>query len=272
MNGEPIATDVRFFSLTSRIGRARFLAYNIGLMLLALVPGLLCGVALVFSPRLGGLLMLVLELALLVMSISLMVRRLHDLDKSGWWALLAIVPLVNLIFLLYLIFAPGTVGENGFGLQPPPNTTWVLVGAWAYGIFTLGGIALVPIALGSYQDFIARAQMAEAEQLAKDAEAAASEYSQQNKDWPPDLSRAYANADPSMDAGRYTQSLLGKRTADGYAIVVTMKSIGVARSLEGKSLEVWTSDGGATWHCGPGGPDPVDDMYLGGYCRESGAP
>jgi uncharacterized membrane protein YhaH (DUF805 family) len=46
------------------------------------------------------------------------VGRLHDLDRSGWWLLLNLVPFVNLAFGIYLLVAPGTEGPNRFGPDP----------------------------------------------------------------------------------------------------------------------------------------------------------
>lgn len=46
------------------------------------------------------------------------VQRLHDVDKSGWWLLLSLVPLVNIVLLVYLYVAPGTRGPNRFGPDP----------------------------------------------------------------------------------------------------------------------------------------------------------
>jgi uncharacterized membrane protein YhaH (DUF805 family) len=40
------------------------------------------------------------------------IRRLHDLNKSGWYLLLAFIPIVNIIMILYLLFAPGKVEGN----------------------------------------------------------------------------------------------------------------------------------------------------------------
>ena len=34
-------------------------------------------------------------------------RRLNDLDQSGWWGIMMIIPLLNFFFGLYLVFAPG---------------------------------------------------------------------------------------------------------------------------------------------------------------------
>ncbi len=46
------------------------------------------------------------------------VKRLHDLDKSGWLILLCLVPIVGWLFGLYMLFADGTVGPNQYGPDP----------------------------------------------------------------------------------------------------------------------------------------------------------
>lgn len=56
----------------------------------------------------GGLLTGIYSLVLLVPSVAVAVRRIHDSDKSGWWILL---PFYN----LYLLIRKGTVGPNRFG-------------------------------------------------------------------------------------------------------------------------------------------------------------
>jgi len=61
---------------------------------------------------------LVVACAYLLISLSAWIRRFHDLDQSGWMALLCFVPVVNLLALLLLIFAPGTRGPNRYGVQP----------------------------------------------------------------------------------------------------------------------------------------------------------
>ena len=61
---------------------------------------------------------LVATLALLVPSIAAGVRRLHDTDKSGWWLLLGLVPLVGAIALIVFFCQRGTVGTNQFGPDP----------------------------------------------------------------------------------------------------------------------------------------------------------
>ena len=57
-------------------------------------------------------------LATLFISLSAWVRRLHDMDQTGWLALLAFVPLVNILMFFVLLFASGTPGANRYGPQP----------------------------------------------------------------------------------------------------------------------------------------------------------
>jgi len=62
-----------------------------------------------------SLLSTIWELATLVPSIAIGVRRLHDLDRSGWWLLLAFIPLVGAIILIVWFCGKGTDGPNRFG-------------------------------------------------------------------------------------------------------------------------------------------------------------
>ncbi len=49
---------------------------------------------------------------------ALLVKRCHDWDKKGWWALIFIIPLINIIWLIVLGVVRGTEGENRFGPNP----------------------------------------------------------------------------------------------------------------------------------------------------------
>lgn len=65
-----------------------------------------------------AVLLLVSGLFGFVASIMMLERRLHDLDKSGWWMLLLCVPLVNILFYIYILFFKGTEGPNQYGEDP----------------------------------------------------------------------------------------------------------------------------------------------------------
>jgi uncharacterized membrane protein YhaH (DUF805 family) len=101
-----------------RIGRLGFLLaviYGISIFIIPLV--------LVFAIR-GSAIINVISIILIMIgvisvipiSISIHIRRWHDLSQSGWLALLGFVPLVSVFVFIYLIFAPGTKDTNAYGL------------------------------------------------------------------------------------------------------------------------------------------------------------
>lgn len=55
------------------------------------------------------------SLATLVPGIALGVRRFHDIDKSGWWLLIGLIPVVGFLVLIYFFVQPPTPGPNRFG-------------------------------------------------------------------------------------------------------------------------------------------------------------
>ncbi|MFZ4286404.1 DUF805 domain-containing protein [Variovorax sp. HJSM1_2] len=65
-----------------------------------------------------GLLSGLFALGLIVPNLSVTVRRLHDTNRSGWWVLLSLVPLVGQIVLIVFMAQKGDVGENRFGPDP----------------------------------------------------------------------------------------------------------------------------------------------------------
>lgn len=60
-------------------------------------------------------------LASIIPSWAVTIRRLHDQDKSGWYALLTFIPYIGPLILLVLAFLPGTDGENDYGFDPRTN-------------------------------------------------------------------------------------------------------------------------------------------------------
>tara|TARA_B100000809_G_scaffold115399_1_gene113578 strand:+ start:56 stop:475 length:420 start_codon:yes stop_codon:yes gene_type:complete len=59
-----------------------------------------------------------LPFVLIPAAITLVVRRLHDVGKSGWWFFIGIIPLVGAIYLIYLFVQEGDSGENMYGSVP----------------------------------------------------------------------------------------------------------------------------------------------------------
>jgi uncharacterized membrane protein YhaH (DUF805 family) len=65
-----------------------------------------------------GLLGGIYGLAIIIPSIAVSVRRLHDIDRTGWWLLISLVPVIGTIVLLVFAALEGTPGENRFGPNP----------------------------------------------------------------------------------------------------------------------------------------------------------
>lgn len=107
-------------------GRARrkeywfFVLFNIiAVFILAFIDALLG----TFSQETGvGLLSGVYSLAVLIPSIAVAVRRLHDTDRVGWWVLIGLIPLIGAIVLIIFFVLDSTPGDNRFGLNPKGAT------------------------------------------------------------------------------------------------------------------------------------------------------
>lgn len=54
----------------------------------------------------------------LIPTLAVTVRRLHDIDLSGWWLLVCMIPLIGILFLFVLMLRGGHSGENRFGPNP----------------------------------------------------------------------------------------------------------------------------------------------------------
>jgi len=70
-----------------------------------------------FSP-IGWVFMAVLYIALLWAGLAIGVKRLHDRNRSGWFYLLMLVPILNIWMFVEIYFLRGTVGTNRYGDDP----------------------------------------------------------------------------------------------------------------------------------------------------------
>lgn len=97
-------------------GRARrqeywmFLLFN---MIIAFVLGFIEGIF--GSPGIIGMLY---SLAVLIPSIAVSMRRLHDTGRSGWWMLIGFIPVLGAIVLLIFFVQDSMQGENQYGPSP----------------------------------------------------------------------------------------------------------------------------------------------------------
>jgi uncharacterized membrane protein YhaH (DUF805 family) len=73
------------------------------------------------NPQMTYLVTIPIAIIIVFFGISLSIRRLHDLNKTGWLTLIIYIPLVGAFYGLYLLFSQGTTGENKYGSQPLPR-------------------------------------------------------------------------------------------------------------------------------------------------------
>lgn len=106
-------------------GRARRAEYWWFYLFFGLVIGVLTFVDILlfgYSPEkdepTANVLAGIAALGLLLPMLAVSIRRLHDRDKSGWWLLWGLLPLIGGLILLYQYVQRGTVGDNRFGPDP----------------------------------------------------------------------------------------------------------------------------------------------------------
>ncbi len=73
----------------------------------------------IFGEYAANIVILVVPLVLLYPALAVGIKRWHDRDKSGWWMLIVLVPVVGPFwYLIECGFLRGTAGENRFGPDP----------------------------------------------------------------------------------------------------------------------------------------------------------
>jgi uncharacterized membrane protein YhaH (DUF805 family) len=110
-----MAKNIGFwFSLRHRVARRAYLIFWAAGIALGVIGQL---VALSESEIAAGLYGLAM-IPWLWLGICVNVKRLHDVGKSGWLALLLFVPIANVILFGFLAFTPGVKGANEYGPEP----------------------------------------------------------------------------------------------------------------------------------------------------------
>lgn len=110
----------RYAQFSGRARRKEFWMFMLFSVLISIVLGIidnLIGTANMFGPNLG-LLAGIYSLAVLVPSLAVMSRRLHDTNRTHWWILLNLLPLLGIIVLIVFWAGEGNRGANQYGPDP----------------------------------------------------------------------------------------------------------------------------------------------------------
>jgi uncharacterized membrane protein YhaH (DUF805 family) len=76
------------------------------------------GISAAVLGKIGSLLIIIYYLGIIIPNIAVLVRRLHDVGKSGWFYFVAFIPLVGAIWLLIILCTDSDYGPNEYGLNP----------------------------------------------------------------------------------------------------------------------------------------------------------
>ena len=109
-----------YVGFAGRAPRSEYWYWTLFCALLGLVVGFVFGfLAIILHDRaLYHVATAAMELAILLPSLTVGIRRLHDINRSGWWLLITFVPLAGGILLLVWFCTRGTTGQNRFGPAP----------------------------------------------------------------------------------------------------------------------------------------------------------
>jgi len=103
-------------------GRARrkeywmFALFNMIFIIVAMILDNVLGLTVGELPY--GVFYFLYAFAVLIPGLAVSVRRLHDVGKSGWMILIALIPIIGAIWLLVLTVTDSNSGENQYGLNP----------------------------------------------------------------------------------------------------------------------------------------------------------
>ena len=109
----------KYAEFTGRSRRKEYWSFFLLMLAVCIVAGMVDGI-LGMRGMIAGLYGPVTALAglfFLVPGIAVGIRRLHDTDRSGWWLLIGLIPLLGLV-LLYFFVLEGTSGANQYGADP----------------------------------------------------------------------------------------------------------------------------------------------------------
>ncbi len=108
-----------YATFTGRTSRAGFWLYTLFYFIIVAIACVLDSLAFGTQMAEGGPISAIASLVHFIPSLAIGIRRLHDIDRTGWWVLLAFTGIGIIVLFIFNVLA-GTVGPNRFG--PDPRT------------------------------------------------------------------------------------------------------------------------------------------------------
>lgn len=154
---------VKTWSAEGRVGRLRYLTHLVvSYLIFAVVMGIASAVFGAGKMQIAAFVVIgVAGLIYFVYYVLKNIQRTHDMNWSGWWSILALIPVVQLIWIL----VPGTDGSNRYGAPPPPNSLAVkIIGGITAALTVVGTVAIFAVAVPAYKAYVQKAKMTQVQE------------------------------------------------------------------------------------------------------------
>lgn len=108
----------KYATFSGRAPRKEYWMFTLIYVIIAIIAAVLDIFVFGLGPESFGIIGGIVGIAHILPSISVGVRRLHDVNKSGWWYLLILIPLIGFLVLLYWMVKNSDEGDNQYGPNP----------------------------------------------------------------------------------------------------------------------------------------------------------
>lgn len=108
----------KYVVFSGRARRKEYWMFTLFNVIISIILGIADSILGTSNDQGSGLLGGIYSLAVLLPSIAVTVRRLHDTNRSGWWALLLLLPIIGWIVLIVFAAMEGNPGDNQYGPDP----------------------------------------------------------------------------------------------------------------------------------------------------------
>jgi len=104
----------KYATFSGRSRRAEYWSFTLANIIIAVV---LYGLGAMMDSSIGSIIYMCYAVATIIPGIAVTIRRLHDSGRSGWYFLIALIPLINLI-MIYFMLVDSQPGSNEYGPNP----------------------------------------------------------------------------------------------------------------------------------------------------------
>ncbi|MFH6961199.1 DUF805 domain-containing protein [Flavobacterium plurextorum] len=111
-----------YANFSGRARRSEYWYYTLATIIVSIILSTLDNFAgLTFGLADSGILSSIYSLLVFLPGLGVLVRRLHDVGKSGWFFLIVLLPIAGVIWLLIVLCTEGNSGANAYGPDPKDN-------------------------------------------------------------------------------------------------------------------------------------------------------